>query len=152
MSQSLTLKGNTMEPTSTGTAVGGYFISKFAAAFAGLVGGLSVSFFWQPKKLHQHGRMTAGAIIGSIAVASAFALGGIVAYLLGVDFHNIDIAMGIGWVIGILSVGLVSWVANFLHKREEKDLLEVVSEVRQVVRGGPAKKAVTTRKKAVVTK
>lgn len=140
-----------MEPT-TGTAAGGYFISKFAAAAAGLVGGLSVSFFYQPKKLHQHGKLAAGAIIGSIAVSSAFALGGIMAYLLGVDFHNIDIALGLGWLIGILSVGLVAWVANFLEKRESKDILEVAAEVKQVVRGGQAKKTTAPRKKATAVK
>lgn len=135
-----------MEPT-TGTAAGGYFISKFAAAAAGLVGGLSVSFFYQPKKLHQHGKLAAGAIIGSIAVSSAFALGGVLAYLLGVDFHNIDIAMGLGWLIGILSVGLVAWVANFLEKRESKDILEIAEEVQAVVskvRAPSSKKPSTT--------
>lgn len=124
-----------MEPSSS--AAGGYFLSKFAAGLAGLVGGLSISFFYQPKKLHQHGKLTAGAIIGSIAVSAAFALGGVLAYLLGVDFQNIDIAMGLGWFIGILSVGLVSWVANFLEKRENQDILEVADEVQKAVRGQP---------------
>lgn len=32
-------------------------LSQGLAALAGLFGGLSVSFFWQPKKLHQHGRL-----------------------------------------------------------------------------------------------
>lgn len=132
-----------MEPTSS--TVGGYFLSKTAAAFAGLIGGLSISFFWQPKKLHQHGRLAAGAIIGSIAVASAFALGGLIAHFLGMDFQNIDIALGIGWTIGIVSVGLVAWVANFLEKRENKDILEVATEVKQAVRGAPAKKVPAKR-------
>ncbi|SCC29816.1 hypothetical protein [Kosakonia oryziphila] len=33
------------------------------AAFAGLFGRLSVSFFWQAKTLHQCGRLAAGVII-----------------------------------------------------------------------------------------
>jgi hypothetical protein len=136
-----------MEPA-TGTAAGGFFISKIAASAAALIGGLSVAFFHQPKKLHQHGKLAAGAIIGSIAVASAFALGGVVAFMLGVDFHNIDIAMGLGWVIGVLSVGIVSWVANFLEKRESQDILEVASEVRNAVRGTPK----APRKKTTVVK
>jgi hypothetical protein len=135
-----------MEPTAT--TAGGYFLAKVAAAFAGLIGGLSISFFYQPKKLHQHGKLAAGAIIGSIAVASAFALGGIVAHLLGVNFQNLDIALGIGWVIGIVSVGLVAWVANFLEKRETHDILEVASEVKAAVRGTPKPAAKKTTKPA----
>jgi len=57
--------------------------------------------------------------------------------LMGVDFQNIDIALGIGWVIGIASVGIVAWVANFLEKREGKDILEVATEVKAAVRGAP---------------
>jgi hypothetical protein len=135
-----------MEPTST--TAGGFLIAKLAAAFTALAGGLSISFFYQPKKLHQHGKLAAGAIIGSIAVASSFALGGVIAHLLGVDFQNIDIALGIGWVVGILSVGIVAWVANFLEKREGKDILEVATEVKAAVRGTrqpAAKKRVTKR-------
>jgi hypothetical protein len=136
-----------MEPTSS--TAGGYFLAKAAAAFAALLGGLSISFFYQPKKLHQHGKLAAGAIIGSIAVASAFALGGVIAHLMGVDFQNIDIALGIGWVIGIASVGIVAWVANFLEKREHQDILEVATEVKAAVRGAPkpvaAKKTTTKR-------
>lgn len=44
-------------------------LSQCLAALAGLFGGLSVSFFWQPKKLHQHGRLAAGVIIGAISVS-----------------------------------------------------------------------------------
>jgi ethanolamine transporter EutH len=128
---------NPMEPTSS--AAGGYFLSKLAAAVAALLGSLSISLFYQPKKLHQHGKLAAGAIIGSIAVSCAFALGGWIAFMFGLDFQNIDIALGLGWVIGILSVGIVTWVANFLEKRESKDILEVADEVQAAVRNAPAK-------------
>lgn len=117
-----------MEPTSS--AASGYIISKGAAALAALVGGLSVSFFYQPKKLHEHGKLVAGAIIGAIAVGAAFATGGLIAIHLGLNFEDIDIALGIGYLIGIMSVGLIAWIANFLEKREEKDLLEVIKEIR----------------------
>lgn len=54
-------------------------LSQGLAALAGLFGGLSVSFFWQPKKLHQHGRLAAGIIIGAISVSTTFTLGGFIA-------------------------------------------------------------------------
>jgi hypothetical protein len=117
------------EPVTT-TAAGGYLISKAAATFAALLGALSVSFFYQPKKLHEHGKLAAGAIIGGISVSAAFTLAGIIANQLGVDFSQVDNALGIGYLIGILSVGVIAWVANFLSKREDKDILEVVKEIK----------------------
>jgi hypothetical protein len=106
-----------MNPTSS------YVISKGAAALAGLLGGLSVSFFWQPKKLHQHGKLAAGAIIGGISVASAFSLGGIVAHMMGLNFADLDTALGLGFFIGVVCVGFIAWVANALEKREGSDIL-----------------------------
>lgn len=126
------------EPAST--AASGYVVSKAATALAGLFGGLSVSFFWQPKRLHQHGKLAAGAIIGGISVASSFSLGGLIANQLGMDFASVDTALGLGFLIGAGSVGVIAWLANFLEKREDKDILEVVQEVRGVAKKRPAKK------------
>jgi acyl-coenzyme A thioesterase PaaI-like protein len=117
------------EPVTT-TAAGGYLISKAAATFAALLGALSVSFFYQPKKLHEHGKLAAGAIVGGISVSAAFTLAGIIANQLGVDFAQVDNALGIGYIIGITSVGVIAWVANFLSKREDKDILEIAKEIK----------------------
>lgn len=133
-----------MEPASTSAS--GYVISKGAAALAGLFGGLSVSFFWQPRRLHQHGKLAAGAIIGGISVASAFSLGGLVARWMGLNFQDVDIALGLGFAIGVMCVGVIAWLANFLEKRENKDILEVVQEVRAAA-GSSAKTARKTPRK-----
>lgn len=125
-----------MEPTSTTTVA--YILSKGAAALAGLFGGLSVSIFWQPKKLHQHGKLAAGAIIGGIAVSAAFTTGGIIARWVGLDFQEVDVALGLGYAIGAVSVGLIAWLANFFDRREGKDILEVANEVRGAIKGGPS--------------
>jgi len=114
-----------MEPTSSGFAVG-----KILSGVAGFFGGLSLSFFWQPKKLHQHGKLAAGAIVGGIAVGASVTLGGVVAMIFGLDFSNSDVALGIGYAVGALSVGVVSFVANFFDRREDKDILEVAKELR----------------------
>jgi hypothetical protein len=141
-----------MEPTTS--TIGGFYISKLALMLSGLLGGLSVSFFYQPAKIKEKGRLTAGAIIGGIAVSAAVALGGVVAALLGVSMQDIDIALGLGWVIGLLSVGLVSWVANYLEKREHQDIVQVVQEARDVAQGKepapvkPAAKRAPAKKKA----
>lgn len=134
---------------------GGYVISKAAAALAGLFGGLSVSFFWQPQRLHQHGRLAAGAIIGGISVSASFALGGLIARWAGLNFSDVDVALGLGYAIGVMCVGVIAWVANFLEKRENDDIMEVVQEVRgnktvtpkKTVRKPAAKRVATVTKK-----
>jgi hypothetical protein len=128
---------------------GGYVISKGAAALAGLFGGLSVSFFWQPQRLHQHGRLAAGAIIGGISVSASFALGGLIARWAGLNFSDVDVALGLGYAIGVMCVGVIAWVANFLEKRENDDIMEVVQEVRGNKTATPKK---TVRKPAVAKK
>lgn len=120
-----------MEPGSTTAGVAtAQFVSKTLAGLAGLFGGLSISFFWQPKKLHQHGRFMAGLIIGGIAVSAAFLLGGSIALWIGVDFTNTDVALGLGYVIGATSVGTISFLANFFDRREDRDILEIATELR----------------------
>jgi hypothetical protein len=133
---------------------GGYVISKGAAALAGLFGGLSVSFFWQPQRLHQHGRLAAGAIIGGISVSASFALGGLIARWAGLNFSDVDVALGLGYAIGVMCVGVIAWVANFLEKRENDDIMEVVQEVRgnktatpkKTLRKPAAKRVAVTKK------
>lgn len=136
-----------MEPTTAG-----YVISKGAAALAGLFGGLSVSFFWQPKRLHQHGKLAAGAIIGGISVSAAFALGGLIARYVGLNFSDVDVALGLGYLIGVICVGVIAWIANFLEKREDKDVLEVAQEIRSAAGGKPPAKRKPTAKRAPAKK
>lgn len=112
-------------------------LSQSLAALAGLFGGLSVSFFWQPKKLHQHGRLAAGVIIGAISVSTTFTLGGFIARWLGMNFKDSDIAMGIGYFVGAISVGMIAWLANFFNRREGHDILQVAGELKRVARGIP---------------
>jgi len=108
-----------------------FVISKALTAIAGFFGGLSVSFFWQPKKLNQHGKLAAGAIIGGISVAASFTLGGIIARETGLDFTDADVALGVGYTVGVVSVGIISFLANFFDKREDLDILEVAQELKK---------------------
>lgn len=134
------------EPITTTTGTG-FIIGKALSAFAGLIGGLSISVFWQPEKIKQHGRLAAGALIGGISVGGAFTLGGLVARYLGLDLADMDTALGIGFVIGVTSVGLINFIANFLERRESRDILEVVGEVREAKRriAKPAPRRTTKR-------
>ena len=118
-----------MEPTTT--AVGGYAISKTATAIAGLFGSLSMSFLWMPKKFREHGRLAAGAIVGGMGVMAAIALGGLIIKQFGLDPESLDVALGIGYLVGAASVGVIGWLANFFERRESKDILQVAQEMKQ---------------------
>jgi hypothetical protein len=117
-----------MEPTST--AASGFAISKIYYALAGLFGGTALSFFWMPEKLRQHSKLAAGAIVGGISVGSAVIFGGIVAIKLGMNPDDANTALAIGGGVGIVSVAIISLLANFFDKREKKDLLEVIKELK----------------------
>ena len=118
------------------------------SAAAGLIGGLTLSVFWQPEKIRQHGALAAGAIVGGISVGGAFTLTGMVASNLGLDITNVDTAMGVGFCLGILIIALVNFLANFFAARENQDIIQVASELRNVrssMAQKPAKSAARKR-------
>ncbi|RAU33251.1 hypothetical protein V1599_04245 [Enterobacter sp. ECC-175] len=108
-------------------------INEGLLAVAGLFGGVSVSFFWQPRKLQQHSRFIAGVIIGSISMCAAFALGGFTARWLKIDLNDSDITLGLGYIVGAISNGLIVWLANFFRRHEQQDIFDVASELKKRV-------------------
>ena len=77
-------------------------ISEALLAFSGLFGGVSISFFWQPRRLHQHSRFMAGIIFGGISMGAAVALGGLAARWLKIDLNQADITLGLGYILGAM--------------------------------------------------
>lgn len=137
-----------MEPTTT--AASGFALSKGLSAMAGLFGALSVSFFWRPKAFHEHGKLVAGALIGGIGVGAAVALGGIIIKYFGMDAQSADVALGVGYLVGVMSVGVIGLLANFFKARENKDILEVAQEVRAAPQPKPAAKKAPAKKARAV--
>lgn len=135
------------EPISTTGGVT-FMISKGLSALSGLVGGLSIAALWQPQKLRRHGALAAGAIVGGMSVGGSVALGGMIAKWLGLDYADLDTVLGIGFLVGAVSVGLINLLANFFDNHEGDDLLEVAREVKQSTRKAPKKpvRRKTTRK------
>lgn len=130
-----------MEPAST--AAGGYAAGKFALGAGGLIGGLSISAFWQPKKLLEYGKLAAAGITTGIAVGGSITLGGIIARYLQTDISDIDTALGIGVLVGVLVVFILNSLANLFKKYEDKDIVEVSKAVRtgKAIRKPAAKRA-----------
>ena len=109
-------------------------ISEALLAFSGLFGGVSISFFWQPQRLHQHSRFVAGVIFGGISMGAAIALGGLAARWLKIDLTQADITLGLGYILGALSNGLIVWLANFFRRHEQQDIFDVASVIKRKVR------------------
>ncbi|HDV8501342.1 TPA: hypothetical protein QIT10_002604 [Enterobacter bugandensis] len=109
-------------------------ISASLLALAGLFGGVSISFFWQPQRLHQHSKFIAGIIFGGISMGAAVALGGLIARWLKIDLTQPDITMGLGYILGAMSNGLIVWLANFFRRHEQQDIFDVASVIKKKVR------------------
>ena len=115
------------EPISTGGSL--FFLPKLLAGLAGLLGGVSISFFWSARKLKMYSRFVAGAITGGVSVAASITLTGLIASQLNMNSLDWDTSLGIGYLVGALSIGFISLLANFLSSREDKDIIEVAKEI-----------------------
>ncbi|ASY82120.1 hypothetical protein [Pectobacterium polaris] len=110
-------------------------ISDTIASISGLFGGLNISFFWRPRKLNDYSKYTSALIIIIISASSAFSLVGIVAGILHINTSEIENAIGLGYLVGAISVGLITLLANFFSYRENDDILDVASEIKQTKKG-----------------
>ena len=110
---------------------GGFIMSKTLSAIAGFIGGITLSFFWKSRKLREYSVFVGGAIIGSISVTAAIVLTGMVASYIGLNPTNADVALGLGYLIGMVSVGVVSFVANYFSRHENDDIVQVVHELKK---------------------
>lgn len=109
-------------------------ISASLLALAGLFGGVSISFFWQPQRLHQHSKFIAGIIFGGVSMGAAVALGGLAARWLKIDLNQPDITLGLGYILGAMSNGLIVWLANFFRRHEQQDIFDVAAVIKKKVR------------------
>lgn len=132
-----------MEPVVTATS---FAISKVYYGLSALFGGFMLSFFWMPDKLKKHTPVAAGAIIGGVSVGAGVIFGGALTVYMGMNPNDANTALAVGGAIGLTAVAIISWLANFFDNRKDKDILEVVQEVRQVTKPAakksPAKKVV----------
>ncbi len=122
----------------TGTetaAAGGWLIGKLAPAIGGLFGGLSLAMFWTPEKLRQKGKIASIFIAGGISAMAGFSFTGIVAVQIGIDPQKIDIIIGLSWALGLLSIAVMNWIANYMARREHLDIAEIGREIKSVQNG-----------------
>lgn len=116
----------------TGTeaaAAAGWITSKIVPALAGLFGGLSLAAFWTPEKLREKGKTAAVFIAGGVSVGVAFTFTGMAAAYLGIDPGELDKVIAVAYGLGFGSMAILNWVAKFIERRENMDILQVADEV-----------------------
>jgi hypothetical protein len=121
-----------------GEATGAWLLGKLAPALGGLFGGLSLAMFWTPEKLREKGKIASVFIAGGISAMAGFALTGVVALQLGVDQQKIDLIIGLSWFLGLVSIAVMNWLANYMSAREHLDIAEVGHEINAARKGEAA--------------
>lgn len=135
-----------MDTPMTGTetaAAGGWLIGKLAPALGGLFGGLSLAMFWTPEKLREKGKVASVFIAGGISAMAGFSFTGVVAMWLGLPPDKLDMIIGLAWFLGLSSIAIMNWVANYMARREHMDIGEVAEDMRaakQRLQSSPAAK------------
>ena len=107
-----------------------WVIAKVIQGVSALVGGLSMSIMWLPKRLVAHGKVIGIMLAGGLSALAGVAFTGIVAAYLEVDTKNLDSVIGIAMAIGAVWVAVLNMLANTLAKRSDQTLEEAVSQLR----------------------
>lgn len=109
-------------------------ISKMFSAVAGTAGGIILSLFWLPPPLMKRGEFIGGILIGGIGAFSAATMAGMIANVSGFEPNDVDAALGIGFLVGLISIGVIGFIANFFEKRQSADIMEVASEIKNKIK------------------
>jgi hypothetical protein len=121
-----------------------WLVAKIVHGCAALVGGLSTSIMWLPKRLMAHGKVIGIMLAGGLSALAGVAFTGIVAAYLEVDTKNLDSVIGIAMAIGAVWVAVLNMLANTFAKRADQGLDEAVSDLR-AGRPAPAKRKTIKR-------
>ena len=108
-----------------------FLIEKLAPAIGGLFGGLSLAMFWTPEKLQEKGKVASIFIAGGISSMAGFSFTGAAAEKLGINTENLDMLIGLSWILGLCSVAVINWVSNYMSKREHMDIKEIADELKR---------------------
>ncbi|AXF86783.1 hypothetical protein DTO96_102539 [Ephemeroptericola cinctiostellae] len=107
-----------------------WVVVRLAWALSGLFGAFALSVFWLPRKIEGRAAIAKGAIIGGTGVAVPLVFTGLVLRQLGLDGNDLDTAMPVAFVLGMLALALINWIANAVDRREDVDIIDVAREVR----------------------
>jgi hypothetical protein len=106
----------------------GFVVHKGGEAIVGLIGGLTTSVFWLPKKLQKKAPVVAGVIISVISMTCSIVFTQLVIKYLELNYEDYNLA--ISFIIGMCAVALVNFVTNWIKNHEDDDIEEIVKELK----------------------
>lgn len=106
-----------------------YISAKIASMIGGFLGGAAILTFIRPQSIGE------AFIRGGVSVGSATIFSAPLLDLINMNPNWENQAMA-GFIVGFVAYGVLGMVANFLVKYQNKDIVEVVKEVK----GGDKKK------------
>jgi hypothetical protein len=122
-----------------------WVVAKIVQGCAALVGGLSMSIMWLPKRLMAHGKVIGIMLAGGLSALAGVAFTGIVAAHLEVDTKNLDSVIGTAMLVGACWTAFLNLLANSFSKREDQTLEEAVTQLRGKAKSEPTKSAPAKR-------
>jgi hypothetical protein len=102
----------------------GYLTAKVASMIGGLFGGFAILTFIKPQTIKE------AFMRGGVSVGSAMVFAQPLLIMMGFD-NNWETQLMGGFCVGFLAYAVLGMIANFLHKNQHRDIVEVVKEVRK---------------------
>lgn len=100
-----------------------YISAKIAAMIGGFLGGAAILTFIRPQTIGE-AFMRGGVSVGS---ATIFSMPFLDLINMNPNWENQAMA---GFIVGFIAYGVLGMVANFLMKNQNKDIVEVVKDVK----------------------
>lgn len=104
-----------------------YVTAKIAAAIGGFFGGAAIMTWIKPKSISE------AFIRGGVSVGSAIIFAGPILTHLG-SASDWELQLMVGACIGFIAYSVLGMIANFLLRRQNKDIKEVVEEVKGIIK------------------
>lgn len=101
-----------------------YLTAKVASMIGGLFGGFAILTFIKPKNISE------AFIRGGVSVGSAMVFGQPLLTIMEIS-NNWETQLMSGFCVGFLSYTVLGMIANFLQKNQNKDIVQVVKDVKK---------------------
>lgn len=102
----------------------GYLTAKVASMVGGLFGGFAILTFIKPKTVSE------AFMRGGMSVGCATVFGQPLLEIAGIS-SNWESQLMSGFCVGFLAYTILGMVANFMIKNQDKDIVQVVKEVKK---------------------
>lgn len=104
--------------------IGSYIMAKTTSMIGGFLGGATVLAFIRPQTIGE------AFTRGSVSTGSAMIFGVPLISFLNMEI-NWENQLMIGFCIGFVAYSVLGMVANFLKKNNDKDIVEVINDVKK---------------------